>query len=75
MDFPELKDLEAQREAVVIPNEESIASFYKIRQQLKKLGDDMLVRYFFSLCCFEKFLVECFFVLRNDLPTSTYEKS
>jgi hypothetical protein len=41
-----LKELEAERDAVVIPNEESIASFYKIRQQLKKLGEDMLVRYF-----------------------------
>jgi hypothetical protein len=41
-----LKDLEVERDAIVIPNEESIASFYKIRQQLKKLGDDMLVRFF-----------------------------
>ena len=50
--FSELKDLEAERDAIVIPNEESITSFYKIRQQLKKLGDDMLVRRFFmSLFC------------------------
>ncbi|XP_046844163.1 exosome RNA helicase MTR4-like [Xenia sp. Carnegie-2017] len=37
-----LKDLETKRDAIVIHNEESIASFYKIRHQLKKLGDDML---------------------------------
>lgn len=42
--FVELKDLETERNAIEIPNEESITSFYKIRQQLKKLGDDMLVR-------------------------------
>lgn len=37
-----LKELEAQRDTFEIPNEESITSYYKIRQQLKRLGNDML---------------------------------
>ena len=41
--FVELKELEAQRDTFEIPNEESITSYYKIRQQLKRLGNDMLV--------------------------------
>ena len=40
----EIKKLEKQREEFEIPNEESITAYYKIRQQLKKLADDMLVR-------------------------------
>ena len=39
----ELKELEAKRDTFEIPNEESITAYYKIRQQLKKLGNDMLV--------------------------------
>ncbi|XP_032241598.2 exosome RNA helicase MTR4 [Nematostella vectensis] len=37
-----MKDLESKRDQVEIPNEESITAYYKIRQQLKKLADDML---------------------------------
>ncbi|XP_068727369.1 exosome RNA helicase MTR4-like [Montipora capricornis] len=37
-----LKALEVKRDAFKIPNEESVTSYYKIRQQLKKLGNDML---------------------------------
>jgi len=39
----ELKDLEARRDTFEIANEESITSYYKIRQQLKRLGNDILV--------------------------------
>lgn len=39
----ELKELEAKRDSFEIPNEESITAYYKIRQQLKKLGNDLLV--------------------------------
>lgn len=51
MFLPELKDLEIERDAVVIPDEESISSFYKIRQQLKKLGNDMLVSFINIIYC------------------------
>ena len=41
--YVEIKKLEKQRDDFEIPNEESITAYYKIRQQLKKLADDMLV--------------------------------
>ncbi|PFX30767.1 Superkiller viralicidic activity 2-like 2 [Stylophora pistillata] len=37
-----LKDLETQKESLEIQNEESIMSYYKMRQQIKRLGEDML---------------------------------
>ncbi|XP_073227309.1 exosome RNA helicase MTR4-like [Porites lutea] len=37
-----LRELEVKRDAFEIPNEESITAYYKIRQQLKRLGNDML---------------------------------
>ncbi|XP_031551910.1 exosome RNA helicase MTR4-like [Actinia tenebrosa] len=37
-----IKKLEKKQEEFEIPNEESITAYYKIRQQLKKLADDML---------------------------------
>lgn len=37
-----LKSLEAERDSFQIPNEESITAYYRIRQQLKKLANDML---------------------------------
>ncbi|XP_074611941.1 exosome RNA helicase MTR4-like [Acropora palmata] len=37
-----LKSLEAERDSFQIPNEESITAYYRIRQQLKKLTNDML---------------------------------
>ena len=51
--FPELRELEVKRDAFEIPNEESITAYYKIRQQLKRLGNDMLVS--IRLCC-QKFV-------------------
>lgn len=51
--FPELRELEVKRDAFEIPNEESITAYYKIRQQLKRLGNDMLVSIW--LCC-QKFV-------------------
>ena len=41
--FKELKDLETQKESLEIQNEESIMSYYKMRQQINRLGDEMLV--------------------------------
>ena len=40
-----MRELEAKRDGFEIPNEESITAYYKIRQQLKRLGDEMLVRF------------------------------
>lgn len=37
-----LKDLETQKESLEIQNEESIMSYYKMRQQINRLGDEML---------------------------------
>ena len=48
--FPELRELEVKRDAFEIPNEESITAYYKIRQQLKRLGNDMLVSIWLSCC-------------------------
>ena len=52
--LPELRELEVKRDAFEIPNEESITAYYKIRQQLKRLGNDMLVS-IWLLCC-QKFV-------------------
>eukprot|EP00794_Sanderia_malayensis_P007825 gene7825-8674_t len=38
----DLKTLDEKRNAVVIPKEEAVMSYYKIRQQLERLGKDML---------------------------------
>ena len=37
----EVKDLEAERDAVVIENEDSITNYYKLRQQIVKLEREM----------------------------------
>ncbi|XP_065657387.1 exosome RNA helicase MTR4 isoform X2 [Hydra vulgaris] len=37
-----IKRLESKRDAIEIPNEDSVMSYYKIRQQLKKLSSEML---------------------------------
>lgn len=36
-----MKKLEEQYNAIEIPNEESVVTYYKIRQQLAKLGKEM----------------------------------
>ena len=40
--FTAIKKLEFKRDMIEIPNEESVMGYYKIRQQLKKLGQEML---------------------------------
>ena len=40
--FSAVRKLEARRDAVEIPNEEAITVYYRIRQQLEKLGEDMM---------------------------------
>lgn len=37
-----IKKLEFKRDLIEIPNEDSVMSYYKIRQQLKKLSDELL---------------------------------
>ena len=39
--FTELKDLEVKRDAIAIKNEESVINYYRIRQQLTKLGREL----------------------------------
>ena len=38
-----MRELEAKRDSFTIEDEESITTYYKIRQQLRRLSDDMLV--------------------------------
>ena len=38
----EIKKLEFKRDLIEIPSEDSVMSYYKIRQQLKKLSDELL---------------------------------
>ncbi len=37
-----MKKLEEKRDAVMIPKEDAIMSYYRIRQQLDRLANDML---------------------------------
>ncbi len=37
----EVKALETKRDAIVIKNEENVTAYYRIRQQLKKLGKEL----------------------------------
>ncbi len=37
----EVKALEAKRDAIVIKNEENVTAYYRIRQQLDKLGREL----------------------------------
>lgn len=39
--FTEVKNSEEQYNKIVIPNEESVVIYYKIRQQLAKLGKEI----------------------------------
>ena len=41
--FSEVKVLESKRDALVIADEESISTYYKMRQQIEKLANQMQV--------------------------------
>ena len=38
----EMKEMHGKRDQILIPKEESVMSYYKIRQQLDRLGDELM---------------------------------